>query len=258
MRSEMESMYTNQVWTLVDLPEGVNPIGCKWVFKKKIDMDGSVITFKGRLVAKGFRQVHGVDYDEIFSPVAMLKSIRILLAIAAYYDYEIWQIDVKTVFLNGRLLEDVYMTQPEELCAPEFHLVGARVRGAYATRLGSVHLPGDARRTHVRRSRHLLFTTRRSRAVEPPGSRGTSISEDARHRIYNREIETPKVDGMGRANETRARTSCLFSSVDRGVSDSLMPRIPGRLRNDKGDHPKPGKGQGALGHSSKGWAESSP
>ncbi|PKI73152.1 hypothetical protein CRG98_006439 [Punica granatum] len=104
MRSEMESMYTNQVWTLVDPPEGVKPIGCKWVFKKKTDMDGNVITFKGRLVAKGFRQVHGVDYDETFSSVA--KSIRILLAIAAYYDYEIWQMDVKTAFLNGKLLED--------------------------------------------------------------------------------------------------------------------------------------------------------
>ncbi|PKI73573.1 hypothetical protein CRG98_006021 [Punica granatum] len=89
MRSEMESMYTNQVWTLVDPLEGVKPIGCKWVFKKKTDMNSNVINFKGRLVAKGFRQVHGVDYDETFSSVAMLKSIRILLAIAAYYDYEI-------------------------------------------------------------------------------------------------------------------------------------------------------------------------
>ncbi|PKI74773.1 hypothetical protein CRG98_004791 [Punica granatum] len=110
MRSEMESMYTNQVWTLVDPPKGVKPIGCKWVFKKKTDMDNNVITFKGRLVAKGFRRVHGIDYDETFSLVAMLKSIRILLAIAAYYDYEIWHMDVKTAFLNGRLLEDVHDT----------------------------------------------------------------------------------------------------------------------------------------------------
>ena len=113
MKSEMDSMYTNQVWTLVDPPEGVKPIGCKWVFKKKTDMDGNVHTYKGRLVAKGFKQVHGIDYDETFSPVAMIKSIRILLAIAAYHDYEIWQMDVKTAFLNGMLLEDVYMTQPE-------------------------------------------------------------------------------------------------------------------------------------------------
>ena len=64
-------------------------------------------------MAKGYKQVHGIDYDETFSPVAMLKSIRILLAIVAFYDYEIWQMDVKTAFLNVFLEEDVYMTQPE-------------------------------------------------------------------------------------------------------------------------------------------------
>ncbi|KAK8669750.1 hypothetical protein V6N13_107174 [Hibiscus sabdariffa] len=110
MRSEMDSMSENQVWTLVEPPEGIKPIGCKWVFKKKTDMDGNVQTYKGRLVAKGFRQIHGVDYDETFSPVAMIKSIRILLAVAAFHDYEIWQMDVKTAFLNGKLEEDVYMT----------------------------------------------------------------------------------------------------------------------------------------------------
>ena len=82
-------------------------------------MDGNVHTYKARLVAKGFRQTHGIDFDETFSPVAMLKSIRILLAIAAYYDYEIWQMDVKTAFLNGNLLEDVYMTQPEGFVNPK-------------------------------------------------------------------------------------------------------------------------------------------
>ncbi|KAK8670085.1 hypothetical protein V6N13_104846 [Hibiscus sabdariffa] len=119
MRSEMDSMSENQVWTLVEPPEGIKPIGCKWVFKKKTDMDGNVQTYKGRLVAKGFRQIHGVDYDETFSPVAMIKSIRILLAVAAFHDYEIWQMDVKTAFLNGKLEEDVYMTQPEGFVTPE-------------------------------------------------------------------------------------------------------------------------------------------
>ncbi|KAJ8754112.1 hypothetical protein K2173_002010 [Erythroxylum novogranatense] len=89
IKSEMESMYTNQVWTLVNAPEGIVPIGYKWVFKRKTDMDGNVHTYKARLVAKGYRQKQGVDFDETFSPVAMLKSIRILLAIAAYHDYEI-------------------------------------------------------------------------------------------------------------------------------------------------------------------------
>ena len=119
MKSEMDSMYTNQVWTLVDAPEGIKPIGCKWVFKKKTDVDGNVQTYKARLMAKGYRQRHGVDYDETFSPIAMIKSIRIMLAIAAYFDYEIWQMDVKTAFLNGNLLEDVYMQQPDGFVAPK-------------------------------------------------------------------------------------------------------------------------------------------
>ncbi|KAK8694648.1 hypothetical protein V6N13_072195 [Hibiscus sabdariffa] len=119
MRSEMDSLSENQVWTLVEPPEGIKPIGCKWVFKKKTDMDGNVQTYKGRSVAKRFRQIHGVDYDETFSPVAMFKSIRILLAVAAFHDYEIWKMDVKTAFLNGKLEEDVYMTQPKGFVTPE-------------------------------------------------------------------------------------------------------------------------------------------
>ncbi|KAK8518024.1 hypothetical protein V6N12_033016 [Hibiscus sabdariffa] len=75
-RSEMDSMSENQVWTLVEPHEGIKPIGCKWVFKKKTDMDGNVQTYKGRLVAKCFRQIHGVDYDETFSPVAMFKPFE--------------------------------------------------------------------------------------------------------------------------------------------------------------------------------------
>ncbi|KAJ9539558.1 hypothetical protein OSB04_032291 [Centaurea solstitialis] len=112
MKAEMQSMYDNQVWELTDLPQHCRAVGRKWVFKKKTDMDGNVHTFKARLVAKGFTQTHGIDYDETFSPVAMLKSIRILMAISAYFNYEIWQMDVKTTFLNGKLTEDVYMEQP--------------------------------------------------------------------------------------------------------------------------------------------------
>ncbi|KAL3497597.1 hypothetical protein ACH5RR_040329 [Cinchona calisaya] len=89
MKSKMDSMYDNKVWTLVDPPEGIKPIGCKWVFKRKTDMDGNVITYKARLIAKGYTQRQGVDFDETFSPVAMLKSIQILLVIAVYYDYKI-------------------------------------------------------------------------------------------------------------------------------------------------------------------------
>ena len=83
MKSEIESMYENQVWNLVDPPEGSKPIECKWSFKKKTDADGNITVYKAWLVAKGFRQIQGIDYEETFSPVAMLKSVRILLAIVA-------------------------------------------------------------------------------------------------------------------------------------------------------------------------------
>ncbi|KAJ9545518.1 hypothetical protein OSB04_025225 [Centaurea solstitialis] len=113
MKAEMQSMYDNQVWELTDLPQHCRAVGRKWIFKKKTDMDGNIHTFKARLVAKGFTQTHGIDYDETFSQVAMLKSIKILMAISAYFNYEIWKMDVKTAFLNGKLTEDVYMEQPE-------------------------------------------------------------------------------------------------------------------------------------------------
>ncbi|KAL0313388.1 UNVERIFIED_CONTAM: Retrovirus-related Pol polyprotein from transposon RE1 [Sesamum radiatum] len=113
MKSEMDSMSSNKVWTLVDPPKGLKPVGCKWVYKHKLGADGEVTTFKARLVAKGYTQRPEVDFEETYSPVAMAKSIRIMLAIAAWYDYEIWQMDVKTAFLNGFLEEEIYMDQPE-------------------------------------------------------------------------------------------------------------------------------------------------
>ena len=96
MNTEMESMYSNQAWSLVDAPNGVKFIGCKWIYKRKREIDGKVETFKARLVAKGYTQKEGFNYKETFLPVAMIKSIRILLSIVAHIDYEIWQIDVKT------------------------------------------------------------------------------------------------------------------------------------------------------------------
>ena len=91
MKSEIGSMYENKVRTLVDLPDDRQAIENKWIFKKKTEADGNVTVYKARLVAKGFRQVQGVDYDEIFSLVRCLKSVRIMLAIATFY--EMWQMD---------------------------------------------------------------------------------------------------------------------------------------------------------------------
>ncbi len=83
MKLEIDSMHSNQVWTLVDSPEGIVPIGCKWIYKRKLSSDGQVETYKARLMAKGYSQCRGTDYQDTFSPVAMLKSIQKLLAIAA-------------------------------------------------------------------------------------------------------------------------------------------------------------------------------
>ena len=81
----------------------------KWVYKRNRGINGKVETFKARLVAKWYIQKEGIDYEETFSPVAMLESIRILLFIAAHFDYKIWQMNVKTIFLNGNLDEEMYM-----------------------------------------------------------------------------------------------------------------------------------------------------
>ncbi|GJW39503.1 retrotransposon protein, putative, ty1-copia subclass, partial [Tanacetum coccineum] len=118
MNAEMQSMIDNMVWVLVDLPPNCKTVRSKWIFKKKTDMDGIVHTYKARLVAKGYTQLYGVDYEETFSPVADIRAIRILISIAAFYDYEIWKMDVKTAFLNGYLDEDIYMVQPEGFVDP--------------------------------------------------------------------------------------------------------------------------------------------
>ncbi|GJT19192.1 retrotransposon protein, putative, ty1-copia subclass [Tanacetum coccineum] len=103
---------------MVDLPPGCKTVRSKWLFKKKTDMDGIVHVCKAHRVAKGYTQLYGVDYEETFSPIADIRAIRILISIAAYYDYEIWQMDVKTAFLNGYLDEDIYMVQPEGFIDP--------------------------------------------------------------------------------------------------------------------------------------------
>ncbi|GJW91224.1 retrotransposon protein, putative, ty1-copia subclass [Tanacetum coccineum] len=115
----MQSMKANQVWCLVDLSPNCKIVRRKWLFKKKTDMDGIVYTYKARLVGKGFTQTYEVDYEETFSPVADIRAIRILIAIAAFYDYEIWQMDVRTAFLNGYLEEDIYMVQPKGFIDPK-------------------------------------------------------------------------------------------------------------------------------------------
>ena len=112
MKDEIDSMAKNDVWELVDLPPGRKAIGNNWILKIKRKSDGSIDKFKSRIVAKGYTQKEGIDYEETFSHVVRFASIRLILAIVAHLNLELFQMDMKTVFLNGELDEEIYMAQP--------------------------------------------------------------------------------------------------------------------------------------------------
>ena len=111
MKEEMKSMKDNGVWDLVELSEGVKPIGCKQIFKTKRDSKGNIVKYKARLVAKGFTQKEDIDYKKTFSPVSSKDSFRIIMTPVAHYDLELHQMDVKTAFLNSNIDETTYMVQ---------------------------------------------------------------------------------------------------------------------------------------------------
>jgi hypothetical protein len=113
MIEEMDALDKNEAWDIVELPAGRKSVGSKWLFKKKFNAEGKVEKYKARLVEKGYSQVEGIDFGEIFSPVAKLTSIRFLLYIAAAFDLEVEQMDVKTTFLHEDLEEEIYMKQLE-------------------------------------------------------------------------------------------------------------------------------------------------
>ncbi|RVW97088.1 Retrovirus-related Pol polyprotein from transposon TNT 1-94 [Vitis vinifera] len=117
IKSEIDSILQNHTWELVDLPPGCKPLSSKWIFKRKMKVDGSIDKYKARLVIKGYRQTEGLDYFDTYSPVTRINSIRMVLAIAALRNLEIHQMDVKTAFLNGDLDEEIYMEQPEGFSA---------------------------------------------------------------------------------------------------------------------------------------------
>ncbi|GKE39429.1 retrovirus-related pol polyprotein from transposon TNT 1-94 [Tanacetum coccineum] len=106
---EIEPKNVNKVWTLVPLPYGKIEIGSKWVFRNKKDEHGTTTKNKERLVAQGYSQEEGSDYDETFAPVARMEAIRIFLAFATYMNFKVYQMDVKSAFLNGKLKEEVYV-----------------------------------------------------------------------------------------------------------------------------------------------------
>ncbi|KAG8483043.1 hypothetical protein CXB51_021981 [Gossypium anomalum] len=120
MQEEMKSLHKNRTWDLVKLPKSKKAVCCKWVFKKKDETPGvEEPRYKARFVAKGYNQILGVDFTNVFSPVVKHSSIRALLGIMAMHDLELEQLDVKTVFLHGELEEDIYMQQPEGFTVSE-------------------------------------------------------------------------------------------------------------------------------------------
>ncbi|PHT80977.1 hypothetical protein T459_13992 [Capsicum annuum] len=118
VNSEIDSILSNHTWELVDLPLGNKPLGSKWIFKRKMKVDGTIDKYKARLVVKGFKQKEGLEYFDTYSPVTRITLIQMLIALAAVYDLQIHQIDVKTAFLNGDLEEEIYMEQPEGFVVP--------------------------------------------------------------------------------------------------------------------------------------------
>jgi transposase InsO family protein len=112
MEEEMKSILDNNTWELTTLPAGHRAIGMKWVFKVKKDPDGNIVKHKARLVAKGYAQRPGIDFDEVFAPVARMETVRLLLGVAAHAGWQVHHMDVKSAFLNGEITEEVYVQQP--------------------------------------------------------------------------------------------------------------------------------------------------
>jgi len=112
MVEELQSIERNQTWELVNLPDKKKKIDVKWVFKVKLNSDGQVSKYKARLVAKGFLQKQGIDYNEVFAPVARIETVRLVIAIACKNEWLLYHLDVKSAFLNGPLEELVFVSQP--------------------------------------------------------------------------------------------------------------------------------------------------
>ena len=109
MLEEMKPIEENETWQLVDPPPGCRPISLKWVYKVKRDELGAIVKHKARLVARGFVQREGIDFEEVFAPVTHMELVRLLLALVAAKDWSVHHLDVKSAFLNGELAETVFV-----------------------------------------------------------------------------------------------------------------------------------------------------
>lgn len=121
VREEFEALNRNQTWELTPKPSNANPISCKWVYKVKQKAEGSIERYKARLVARGFSQEYGLDYEETFSHVAKLTTMKVILALASVKKWKLWQMDVSNAFLYGDLDRVIYMEQPLGFVSNEYH-----------------------------------------------------------------------------------------------------------------------------------------
>ena len=113
MNREIDAIERNKTWVMTTLPEGVNNIGVKWIFKTKFNENGEIDKCKARLVAKEYAQQYGIEYTEVYAPVARLDTIRLIIALATQEGWSIFQLDVKNAFLHGELSEEVFVQQPQ-------------------------------------------------------------------------------------------------------------------------------------------------
>nr|GFC81002.1 putative ribonuclease H-like domain-containing protein [Tanacetum cinerariifolium] len=130
MQEELLHFKIQKVWTLVNCPKGNRPIGTKWVLKNKKDERGIIIRNKARLVAQGHTQEEGIDYDDVFAPVARIEAIRLFLAYASFMGFIVYQMDVKSAFLYGTIDEEVYVMQPPRFQDPAFPVKVYKVKKA--------------------------------------------------------------------------------------------------------------------------------
>ena len=141
MEDKMKSMKNNNVWDFVELPKGAKLIGCKWIFKTKRDTKGNVERYKVCIVAKDFTQNEGINFKETFSPVSTKDSFKIIMALVAHFDLELYYMDVKTMFLNSDIEETIYMVQPKNFVFGDSKNVVCKLKKfIYGLKLASVNV----------------------------------------------------------------------------------------------------------------------